>query len=114
MLNDSLQRQQATDPHHSYIVQAPAGSGKTEILTQRYLRLLCGVSAPEQIIALTFTRKAANEMRERILRALQLAASGVKASSPHQQQTRAWATEALARDKSTIRRPDPNATRHRS
>ncbi len=99
MLNDSPQRQQATDPRYSYIVQAPAGSGKTEILTQRFLRLLSGVNAPEQIIALTFTRKAANEMRERILRALERAADNVEASSPHQQQTLAFATEALARDK---------------
>ena len=99
MLNDSHQRNQATDPRGSYIVQAPAGSGKTEILTQRFLRLLSGVSAPEQIIALTFTRKAANEMRERILRALQLAANNTKASSSHQQQTLEFATDALAQDK---------------
>jgi ATP-dependent helicase/nuclease subunit A len=100
MLNDSLQRAKATDPCNSYIVQAPAGSGKTEILTQRYLRLLGGVTAPEQIIALTFTRKAANEMRERILRALQQAAKGVSATSSHQQQTLAFATAALERDSS--------------
>lgn len=99
MLNDSSQRQQATDPYNSYIVQAPAGSGKTEILTQRYLRLLSGVNAPEQIIALTFTRKAANEMRERILLALQQAAANVQASSSHQQQTLTFAALALKRDK---------------
>ena len=99
MLNDSPQRDQATDPRQSFIVQAPAGSGKTEILTQRYLRLLSGVSAPEQIIALTFTRKAANEMRERIVLALQQAEKNTIATSKHQQQTLAFATEALARDK---------------
>lgn len=75
MLVDSDQRSQATDPSLSFIVQAPAGSGKTEILTQRYLRLLSTVTAPEQIIALTFTRKAASEMRERIVHALQQAAN---------------------------------------
>lgn len=101
MLNDSRAREEATNPRQSYIVQAPAGSGKTEILTQRYLRLLSGVHAPEQIIALTFTRKAANEMRERILHALQKAAINDDAAtlSPHQQQTRSFAIDALARDK---------------
>lgn len=99
MLNDSAQRAKAIDPVCSYIVQAPAGSGKTEILTQRYLKLLSGVGAPEQIIALTFTRKAANEMRERILLALQQAAANVQASSTHQQQTLSFAKQALERDK---------------
>ena len=99
MLHDSHQRNQATDPSQSFIVQAPAGSGKTEILTQRYLRLLSTVTAPEQIIALTFTRKAANEMRERILRAMQNVAAGAQATSDHQQKTFAYALDALERDK---------------
>ena len=99
MLKDSRQRSEATDPRHSFIVQAPAGSGKTEILTQRYLRLLSTVSAPEQIVALTFTRKAASEMRERILQALQKVAQGNKPQSEHQQQTFAFAAEALNRSK---------------
>lgn len=98
MLIDSTQRTLATDPTQSFIVQAPAGSGKTEILTQRYLRLLGTVSAPEQIIALTFTRKAASEMRERIILALQQAANKQKANSPHQQMTLNFAQEALQRD----------------
>lgn len=96
MLKDSQQRIQATDPRQSFIVQAPAGSGKTEILTQRYLRLLSTVQAPEQIVALTFTRKAASEMRERIVLALQKAAAKVTATTPHQHQTYHYAAEALA------------------
>ena len=98
MLIDHAQRLQATDPQASYLVQAPAGSGKTEILTQRYLRLLSKVSEPEQIIALTFTRKAANEMRARILAALHLAATTSQADSPHQQMTLNYAKAALAQD----------------
>lgn len=98
MLNDDRQRQQATDPTHSYLLQAPAGSGKTEILTQRYLRLLARVKAPEQIVAITFTRKAANEMRERILKALEAARKGITATSIHQEQTLAYARLALERD----------------
>jgi ATP-dependent exoDNAse (exonuclease V) beta subunit len=96
-LIDGEQRKEATNPFASFIVQAPAGSGKTEILTQRYLRLLSTVSAPEQIIALTFTRKAASEMRERILISLQRAANNVGAQSAHQQITLDFAKEALAR-----------------
>ena len=98
-LKDAKQRQQAIDPTQSYIVQAPAGSGKTELLTQRFLRLLGLVNAPEQIVALTFTKKAANEMRERILAALQLAALNTPATSAHQEQTLTYAMQALARDK---------------
>jgi ATP-dependent helicase/nuclease subunit A len=95
MLPDDSQRQQATNPNHSFIVQAPAGSGKTELLTQRYLRLLSSVDAPEQIIALTFTRKAANEMRARILLALTNANKGSIATSSHQQLTYRYANDAL-------------------
>ncbi|MGQ3892423.1 UvrD-helicase domain-containing protein [Legionella sp. CNM-4043-24] len=95
MLKDSAQRQQATDPYGSYIVQAPAGSGKTELLTQRYLRLLGKVSAPEQIVALTFTRKAASEMRERILAALNHASKELPVHSEHQKLTNEYAGLAL-------------------
>ena len=97
-LIDGEQRTRATDPQASFIVQAPAGSGKTEILTQRYLRLLSTVTAPEQIIALTFTRKAASEMRERIILALQQAAENKPAKSAHQQVTLNFAQQALNQD----------------
>ncbi len=96
---DQQQRLTAIDPTRSFIVQAPAGSGKTELITQRYLALLARVqNAPEEIIALTFTRKAANEMQERIITALQAAQMNIPTNSPHQQKTRELAQVVLQRD----------------
>ncbi|HMA85356.1 MAG TPA: UvrD-helicase domain-containing protein, partial [Desulfosalsimonadaceae bacterium] len=90
---DAGEREAAIDPKRSFIVQAPAGSGKTELLIQRYLRLLAGVEAPEAIVAITFTRKAAAEMRTRILGALERAKDPEPPKTPHEQRT--W-TLALA------------------
>ncbi len=96
---DSDARRAALAPDQSFIIQAPAGSGKTGLLIQRYLRLLALVDAPEEIIAITFTRKAAAEMQSRILAALNQAANNPGAPSlEHDNITFELATAALQRD----------------
>jgi ATP-dependent exoDNAse (exonuclease V) beta subunit len=69
-MGDLAQRKEALNIEQSFIVQAPAGSGKTELLTQRYLKLLGLCNHPEEVIALTFTKKAVDELSKRIFDAL--------------------------------------------
>lgn len=97
-LNDKEARARCLDPKSSFIVQAPAGSGKTSLLTQRYLTLLGGVGAPEEILAITFTKKAAGEMRERILLALNSARVEPEPSSEFEKKTWTLARQALQRN----------------
>jgi ATP-dependent exoDNAse (exonuclease V) beta subunit len=94
---DAANRRKALDLNHSIIVQAPAGAGKTELLTQRFLGLLTTVQNPEQIVAMTFTRKAAAEMRKRILERLHQAAGPVPATA-HARQTWELAVAAMEVD----------------
>jgi len=56
----------ALDPRHSVVVEACAGSGKTWLLVSRILRLLLAGVPPGEILAITFTRKAAQEMQARL------------------------------------------------
>ncbi|HRP34420.1 MAG TPA: UvrD-helicase domain-containing protein [Gammaproteobacteria bacterium] len=96
---DQAVREAALDPARSFIVQAPAGSGKTELLTRRFLRLLAVVERPEEIVAITFTRKAAGEMRSRILDALQLGESLQAPAEAHRREAWSLARDVLARDR---------------
>ncbi len=93
-------RAQALDIRRSWIVEAPAGSGKTGLLIQRYLKLLAdeSVDEPEQVLAITFTVKATEEMRDRVLAQLEDARSGVAPMKDFDKETRPLAEAVLRRD----------------
>src|SRR5687768_10440253 len=102
---DFAERRRALDPTQSFIVQAPAGSGKTGLLIQRYLKLLACVDEPEEIVAITFTRKAAAEMRERMTKALLRVGDNLHRAAfengqetEHEKVTRELADAVLRRD----------------
>ena len=98
--NDSQSRQAALDSTRSFIVEAPAGSGKTALLIQRFLALLAqpAVETPAQVLAITFTRKATAEMRDRIWQQLSAASNPTEPSEPYAQLTRQLAQQVLAKD----------------
>ncbi len=96
--SDFEARARALQTDHSFIVQAPAGSGKTELLTDRILALLAGVGKPEEILAITFTRKAASEMHARVLKKLRAGLSEQEPQSAHELNSWRLARAALARN----------------
>src|SRR2546423_5737347 len=67
---DAAARRIAVDPTQNVVLEASAGTGKTRVLVERYVNLLLAGVEPEQILAITFTRKAAAEMRQRIIERL--------------------------------------------
>ena len=95
--SDMAERQRALQPDVSFLVQAPAGSGKTELVTDRILSLLAIVEQPEQVLAITFTRKAAGEMRNRVLEKL-IAGRGPEPTEEHKLSSWLLAQKVLERN----------------
>jgi ATP-dependent helicase/nuclease subunit A len=69
-MSDAAARTHAVDPTRNVVLEASAGTGKTRVLVERYVNLLRAGVDPDHILAITFTRKAAAEMRERIIERL--------------------------------------------
>ena len=99
MTIDYIARQQATDLNNSVLLFAPAGSGKTSELVKRKLKSLLTADEPEAILSITFTNKAANELRDRVLRLLKDAAATQYTPPDHERESFEIAQQVLARDK---------------
>ena len=102
-LPDGNERTAALDTTRSHHVEAPAGSGKTRLLTLRFLKLLGEVHSPGEIVGLTFTEKAAGEMRSRIIRCLQAARDGKTPRQEADEEMLSLARRALQKQEKHLR-----------
>ena len=96
---DQVERDRALDITHSALAIAPAGSGKTSLLVARALKCLAVSSEPEEVVALTFTNKAAAEIRTRLIEALQ-SAQAPAPGEPYARTLHELARKALAHSES--------------
>ena len=96
--DDSAARREALRLSHSVVLRAPAGSGKTGLLIQRMLNALTTVEQPENVLAITFTRKAAAEIQHRLIQALKLARNETPPEDEFARQTWELARQVQARD----------------
>jgi ATP-dependent helicase/nuclease subunit A len=86
--SDADARRRAVDPSRNSVLEASAGTGKTRVLVERYVNLLLAGVEPEHILAITFTRKAAAEMRQRIVERLKEAARASQLSAGRSRELR--------------------------
>jgi ATP-dependent exoDNAse (exonuclease V) beta subunit len=97
--SDQSGRDLAVDVSRSVIVEAGAGSGKTASLVIRKLGLLAMSKHPEEVLSITFTRKATAEMRHRVIHALRSVANGATPTNPYEEALFENAGAALDRDR---------------
>jgi ATP-dependent exoDNAse (exonuclease V) beta subunit len=99
---DAAVRLAALDLSRHIIAVAPAGSGKTGLLVQRMLAALAAVETPEQVVAMTFTNKAAAEIRSRVLGTLECAETDIEPTDEHEARSLDFARAVLARDAARV------------
>ena len=93
---DQEARERALDPRGSFHLEAPAGSGKTAVLLARFLTLLARINdSPRELLALTFTRKAAGEFRERAMRYFWSREKPESDSPPHERRLLELSSQAF-------------------
>jgi len=96
MLIDSKQRKEALDISQSFLVRAPAGSGKTGLLTNRNLVALSVANTLDEVVGMTFTNKAAQEMKNRIGQSIRRAKNGYTPKNDFEAENLKLAKAALA------------------